>query len=109
MLAALLETAKAFAAEHMRAEESKTTWNIDGRKDVEELVGKTAHRVRVLPPESGSSSGGRAGHGDGVGEVRVGRLALYYVFERVMVWLPRRYTSSTPPLSPLLQRKRAFL
>lgn len=67
ILAALLETAKVVAAQQGRLDESKATSKIDGRKDVEELLGKTAHRVPVEAP-SGRLSRARSGQGDSVGE-----------------------------------------
>lgn len=67
ILAALLETAKVVAAEQMRSDESKIALNIDGRKDVEELMAKNAHRVPVQSPP-GLSIRGRSGQGDSVGE-----------------------------------------
>lgn len=67
VLAALLEPAKTFASEQMRADSSKITWSIDGRKDVEELVERNA-----LPRPNGLGSRGRSGQTDGVGEASFG-------------------------------------
>lgn len=60
MLSAFLETAKACAGEQARADQSKATEDIDGRKDVEEVVERNVHRAR-------------GGHSDGVGEASIGR------------------------------------
>ncbi|CAM9627423.1 unnamed protein product, partial [Laminaria digitata] len=64
MLSALVETAKLLAAEHTRADESKKTHLIDGRKDVKELVDRNAHRVQAPAGHAPRSRGG--GHGDAV-------------------------------------------
>lgn len=69
MLSALVETAKLLAAEHTRADESRTTHLIDGRKDVKELVDRNAHRVQAPAGHAPRSRGG--GHGDAVSEVRL--------------------------------------
>ena len=66
MLSALLETAKLLAKEQTRADESKTTANVDGRKDVKELVERNAHRVQA---PAGHAARSRGGHGDAVSEV----------------------------------------
>lgn len=68
VLSALLDNAKVFAAEQARADKSKIIENINGRKDVEELIERNVHRVQS-PRESAPR--GRGGHGDGVGEVGV--------------------------------------
>lgn len=73
VLAALLETAKVVAAEQMRSDESKMAWKIDGRRDVEELMARSAHRVPVQSPP-GLSVRGRPGQGDSVGEASCSRV-----------------------------------
>lgn len=68
VLSAFLETAKACADEQARADKSKATENIDGRKDVEEVVERNVHRVQALDRVAARA---RGGHGDGVGEASV--------------------------------------
>lgn len=64
VLAALLNTAKVFNEEQRRADESETTRNIDGQRDIEELVTRNARS----PPLPGVGSRARLGQNDGVGE-----------------------------------------
>lgn len=66
VLSALLDTVKVFKEEQMRADELGTTRNIDGRRDVEELVRRNAHSTHPLP--AGSAIRARSGQGDGVNE-----------------------------------------
>lgn len=86
MLSALVETSKLLAAEQTRADESKTTYCIDGRKDVEELVERNVHRVQAPAGHAARGSrgghGGHGGHGDGVSEVRA---SLYFYKFSVLV------------------------
>lgn len=70
VLSAFLETAKACADEQARADKSKATENIDGRKDVEEVVERNVHRVQA---PDGVAARARGGHSDGVGEASVWR------------------------------------
>lgn len=67
VLSTFLETAKLLAAEQTRADEAKFTERIDGRKDVQELVERNAHRVQV---PAGHATRAR-GHGDAVGEASI--------------------------------------
>lgn len=76
ILAALVETAKAVAAQQRRLDESEATSKIDGRKDVEELLERTAHRVPVEAP-SGGLDRARSGQGDSVGEASDGDYRLH--------------------------------
>lgn len=84
MLSALVETAKLLAAEQTRADESKMTHNIDGRKDVEELVERNVHRVQAPAGHAARGSrgghGGHGGHGDAVSEVRASLYILYFIY-----------------------------
>lgn len=64
VLAALLNTAQVFNEEQRRADESESTRNIDGQRDIEELVNRNARS----PPPPGVGSRARSGQNDGVGE-----------------------------------------